>query len=208
MIPFFIFNRYNIIKLNKKFIHARLAAGPYCEKEDAEIMIPRIKFLPDDQKTPVEFQRIQYPVRTDFAITSNKSQGRTYQKVGINQTTDCFGHGQFYVAISRVGSYKKVSIFKPKNSPSFGYVKNVVYPEVLSKERIPQTRGTVNSNDVIGRPYESMPATLNPVVEKRIPYPECILLTHSRLDEEGFELREETPADGNCFLHGIKDQMR
>ena len=185
-----------------------MADGPYCEKEDAEIMIPRIKFLPDDQKTPVEFQRVQFPVKIDFAITSNKAQGRTYQKIGINQTTYFFCHGQLYVAISRVGSYKKVSIFKPKNSPSFGYMKNVVYPEVLSKERIPQTKQTVNSNDVIGRPFESMPNILNPMVEKRLPYPECIQLTNSRLDEEGFELREETPADGNCFLHGIKDQMR
>ena len=34
-------------------------------------------------------------------------------------------------------------------------------------------------------------------------------LTKPILDEEGFKLSDvETPSDGDCFLHGILDQMR
>ena len=41
------FFRYNVISMNKKFIHARLATGPYMNKPKDEIFIPRIKFMPE-----------------------------------------------------------------------------------------------------------------------------------------------------------------
>ena len=193
--------------MSNKFIHARLAAGPYCDKENAEIFIPRIKFLPDDKKTPVEYQRIQFPVRIDFAITSNRAQGRTYKKVGINLTTNLFSHGQLYVSLSRVGSFKKVSVFQPKNSTTYGYMKNVVFHEVLNEERIPQTKSDINSEDVFGRNFGDLNSE---VILGRLPYHEAKeQLTKPRLDEEGFKLSNvETPSDGDCFLHGILDQMR
>ena len=68
--------------MNKSFIHARLASGPYMNKPNDDIFIPRIKFMPDDAKCPVEFQRIQFPIRLDFGITANRSQGKTYKVVG------------------------------------------------------------------------------------------------------------------------------
>ena len=55
--------QYNIIGLGKGFIHARLAVGPYINGPKPEILIPRIKFHPEDRKLPFEFQRIQFPVR-------------------------------------------------------------------------------------------------------------------------------------------------
>ena len=195
-----------MISLSNRFIHARLAAGPYCDKESAEILIPRIKFLPDDRKTPVEYQRIQFPVRIDFAITSNRAQGRTYKKIGVNLITDFFSHGQLYVSLSRVGSSKKVSIFQPKNSTTFGFMKNVVFHEVLSKDRIRQTANNINPNDVIGRNFGEMDSN---IIEGRLPYKEAKeKFTKTRLDEERFELRPETSSDGNCFIHAILDQMR
>ena len=194
----FTFNRYNVIELNKYSITAKLAVGPYKDGPNAEIDIPRIKFLPDDQKCPVEFQRIQYPIRIDFGITSNRSQGKTFIFIGIDLTTDFFSHGQLYVSISRVGSPKSIRIFKPKTSPSYGYMRNVVYPEILSAERIevqPRTHETTEDEPIVKQirmPYHQQKTELAP----------------ERLREAGFKEREETPGDGNCFIHALKEQMR
>ena len=80
-----------------------------------DILIPRIKFHPKDRKLPVEMERVQFPIRLCFGITANKSQGQTYKRIGINlSNAEMFSHGQLYVALSRVGSAKSVSIFKPK----------------------------------------------------------------------------------------------
>ena len=63
----------------------------------------------------MEMERVQFPIRLCFGITANKSQGQTYKRVGINlSNAEMFSHGQLYVALSRVGSAKAVSIFKPK----------------------------------------------------------------------------------------------
>ena len=64
--------QYNVLGLNKNFIHARLAVGPYVKGPKAELLIPRIKFHPEDKKLPFEFERMQFPVRRGFAITSNR----------------------------------------------------------------------------------------------------------------------------------------
>ena len=80
-------------------------------------------------------ERVQFPIRLCFGITANKSQGQTYKRVGINlSNAEMFSHGQLYVALSRVGSAKAVSIFKPKGHPNPDHMHNVVYPEVLSED--------------------------------------------------------------------------
>ena len=111
--------RYIVLELKKKIIHARLATGAHKGKE---ILIPRIKFHPKDRKLPMEMERVQFPIRLCFGITANKSQGQTYKRVGINlSNAEMFSHGQLYVALSRVGSAKAVSIFKPKGKCHFSY---------------------------------------------------------------------------------------
>ena len=34
------------------------------------------------------------------------------------------------------------------------------------------------------------------------------LLSAARLKEAGFQLSNDTPEDGNCLIHALKDQMR
>ena len=50
------------------------------------------------------------PVRLAYAMTTNKSQGKTLQRVGISLAKDMFLHGQLYVASSRATATKNVSI--------------------------------------------------------------------------------------------------
>ncbi|XP_066924644.1 uncharacterized protein [Clytia hemisphaerica] len=44
-------------------------------------LIPRITFCPNDTHLPFQLKRVQFPVRLSYAVTINKSQGQTYDKV-------------------------------------------------------------------------------------------------------------------------------
>ena len=69
-----------------------------------------------------------------FTLNANSLiLGQTLKKVGINLTSDVFSHGQLYVALSRVGRPDAVSIYRPKEHEHPHHMKNVVYPEVLTK---------------------------------------------------------------------------
>lgn len=59
-------------------------------------------------------------------MTINKSQGQTLNTVGINLTEDCFSHGQFYVACSRVSQKSNIFIHSID-----GKANNIVYREIL-----------------------------------------------------------------------------
>ena len=100
-------------------------------------IIPRITL----QSKPGNFagfqlKRKQFPVRVCFAFTINKSQGQTLKNVGLYLPRPCFGHGQLYVALSRVGdpNFIKVVAHKTCNQGEINgetYTRNVVYKEVL-----------------------------------------------------------------------------
>ena len=123
--------RYVVLGLSNRVIHAKIAVGPNAGNE---ILIPRIIFHPNDKTIPFDFERRQFPIRTGFSSTSNGAQGRSDEVVGVNLTKDFFGHGQLYVAMSRVQDPKGLKIFKPqsKDSNMHNYTKNVVYKAALS----------------------------------------------------------------------------
>ncbi|CAK1585471.1 unnamed protein product [Parnassius mnemosyne] len=72
------------------------------------VLLPRIPMIPTD--VPIEFKRIQLPIRLAFAMTINKSQGQTLSVCGLDLGTPCFSHGQLYVACSGVGKVQSVCI--------------------------------------------------------------------------------------------------
>eukprot|EP00955_Chlamydomonas_euryale_P091655 364639-Chlamydomonas_euryale.AAC.33 len=77
---------------------------------------------------------LQFPVWPAFAMTINKSQGRTFLKVGVYLPVPCFWHGQLYVAMSRIGSptgtHMLITHPQPKGAEA-AYTDNVVHKEVL-----------------------------------------------------------------------------
>ena len=82
----------------------------YCKIKDEVsgrfklVAIPRIRLRPKEKEYPFEWSRLQFPVTLAFATTINKSQGDTLKMVGIWLPQPVFGHGQLYVAPSRVGA--------------------------------------------------------------------------------------------------------
>ena len=71
---------YTLQQLNTHVFDAVVATGPHAGKK---IFIPHIPMAPSD--TTFSFQMIcrQFPVRPTFAMTSNKGQGQTLQRVGL-----------------------------------------------------------------------------------------------------------------------------
>lgn len=103
------------------------------------IFIPRIDLTSDTTVMPFKLKRRQFPIRLAYAITINKSQGQTFEKVAIYLKSSVFTHGQFYVAVSRARTFDSVAIFI-ENTPQQGkvfpnsnkiYTKNIVYKEIL-----------------------------------------------------------------------------
>jgi ATP-dependent exoDNAse (exonuclease V) alpha subunit len=78
---------------------------------------------------PFVLRHRQFPVQVAFAITINKSQGQTFNNVGVYLPSPVYSHGQLYVAISRVTSSANIKIFSGQGPDK--YMRNVVYKEVL-----------------------------------------------------------------------------
>ena len=68
-------------------------------------------------------------------MTINKSQGQTFNKVGVYLPVPVFSHGQLYVALSRATTEKNLKIYIKNNASTNTdkiYPTNVVYNEILN----------------------------------------------------------------------------
>ena len=97
------------------------------------VLIPKVSTQPADaNEFGFEWQRLQFPVRVAFAMTIHNSQGQTLQKVAVWLQESCFGHGQLYVAASRVGNPDNIKFFVTSREGQQDFTtRNVVYEELL-----------------------------------------------------------------------------
>ncbi|CAO3639540.1 unnamed protein product [Mucor hiemalis] len=117
----------------RNVIEAEIATGP---NTGQIFLIPRIDIISNENQTVIPFKRKQFPIRPAFAMTINKAQGQTLDSVGLYLPEPVFGHGQLYVAFSRVKSPDSIKILLKKEESKIEgqegyYTKNVVFTEVL-----------------------------------------------------------------------------
>ncbi|XP_017239700.1 uncharacterized protein LOC108212487 [Daucus carota subsp. sativus] len=94
--------------------------------------IPRMELCPSDTRMPYKLIRKQLPLQVCYAMTINKSQGQSLDKVGLFLPKSVFTHGQFYVAVSRVTSPQGLKIFIDNDSGEpTNVTQNVVYKEIF-----------------------------------------------------------------------------
>ncbi len=118
--------RLIVKRLGQHVIEAEIITGNNVGKR---VFIPRIIMSPSGTDWPFVLRRHQFPVRVAFAIIINKSQGQTFNNIGVYLSSPIYSHGQLYVAISWVISSANIKIFNGQGPDR--YMRNVVYKEVL-----------------------------------------------------------------------------
>lgn len=99
------------------------------------VIIPKIILMNTDSDFLFGLKIFQFPIRVPFAMTIDKSQGQTFEKVGIYLYDPCFTHGELYVTLSRCNSKNGIKVVIPNTvshqNNDTTQTKNPVYKEVL-----------------------------------------------------------------------------
>lgn len=131
---FLVFMIAECKEFNRNVVIAEIAVG---ERKGSIVFIPRIPLQPNNaEQCPIQFTRRQFPVRICFAMTINKAQGQTLNRVGIYLPQPAFSHGQIYVGMSRATTATniRIQILPSNNKPlSSHQTKNIVYSELLAE---------------------------------------------------------------------------
>lgn len=122
--------RLRVVAIQRRLLQCTILGG---ERHGEFCQFPRIPMPAPDNTDGVSFTRQQWPVKLAFAMTINKAQGQSLDRVGLVLDPEVFSHGQLYVALSRVTSPAGIYMVVPPTDKAVqdGRIKNVVYPEVF-----------------------------------------------------------------------------
>ncbi|CDF37017.1 ATP dependant DNA helicase [Chondrus crispus] len=92
--------RYVIDNMTNNLLFLHVTTGSH---QGNRLCLPRMPCRPGDDNFPIPgLTRTQFPIRTCFALTTNKAQGQSFGgRIGLDLRDHCFSHGQLYVALSR-----------------------------------------------------------------------------------------------------------
>ena len=119
--------RMVVTAMAERVIEARILTGTHAGKK---AFIPRIS-LDTSMSAGLGFilRRRQFPIRSAFAMSINKAQGQSLDRVGIYLNNPVFAHGQLYVALSRCTDRRNLKVLLPPNAN--GMTQNIVYQEIF-----------------------------------------------------------------------------
>ncbi|KAL3125241.1 hypothetical protein niasHT_005847 [Heterodera trifolii] len=159
--------RLQVMRMAEDNIFCRILTGPRADAGHV-IVLPRIQFEYGRGRhhRGLRFRRLQFPVRLCFAMTINKAQGQTLQRMAlVLNGRQCFSHGQVYVAMSRVTQMDGIRVFAPycqSGDEEDTYINNVVYHELLENTNVIHGTGDgTNLNEVADNPMELMDMGMN-----------------------------------------------
>ena len=127
--------KQNDYYLGNNILDCEIIDGP---SKGKRIFIPKFKLREIDYECGYKIERFQFPVSLGYALTINKSQGQTFNQIGLELQTPVFSHGQLYVALSRVRSFNNLKIRVlstqeqgKKTNVQGTFTKNIVFREIL-----------------------------------------------------------------------------
>lgn len=118
--------RLIVVDLCNHIIKAKIITGEHCGRD---VHIPRITLQSSKGQLGCTISRHQFPVKAAFAMTVHKSQGQTFDFVGVDVRTPVFMHGMLYVAFSRVKRKTCLKVLLPVENQH--HTRNIVWKDIL-----------------------------------------------------------------------------
>jgi hypothetical protein len=126
--------RMRVLRLHENLVEA------VCIKTGHRAFIPRMPLTSEMDNFPFKLTRLQFPFRPGYAITGNRGQGQTIERLGIYLPRPFFAHGQLYTSFSRIKNQENVKALiidtttqgRMTLDPKQFFTHNVVFREILN----------------------------------------------------------------------------
>ncbi|XP_071687956.1 uncharacterized protein [Rutidosis leptorrhynchoides] len=122
--------RMIITQLLSKSVEAETITGT---RVGEKVFFPRMKLIHKEPSLPFLLKRQQFLLKVLYAMTSNKSQGQSLNKIGFYLRKTISPHGQLYVVLARATSPEGLKVLiKQQEDHGPNVTNNVVYTDFLS----------------------------------------------------------------------------